>query len=682
MKNDTKITRLISQVRPRYIIAVTLVIAAVMIISAVYELSQSKKELNQLMTEEASSLIETITMSSANTVLSNEEIENLISQHLLSTAKMTAYLDSIHILSQKDLEMVAVENDVFRINVFNRNGEKVMSSYIPDSTHLSVPSKHEPKEFFEDILKGEKDEIIIGLKEARHEEGKRFAVAVKRKSNRGGAIVVNVDASYLLEFRKKIGFGKMIQDIGDNSGIEYILLQDNRGIIAASKTIKEMTSIEEDEFLASAFEKDSVFTREADFGGHKVFEVVKPFYVEGDKIGLFRLGLAMNQMDALESRMIRRGIILSLVLFVIAVIVISTIFISQNLATVKEEYERVQTYSGNIIQNMTDALITTDKHGSITIFNKNAEVLFGLKESEILGKNAVNSLGKEFQFLGETLNEKDDINNIEVEYTDSENSRKILLVSTTKAYDKTGNIDSFTIVFRDITGVRNMERHVQQHEKMAAMGELASGVAHEIRNPLNAISMIAQRYKKEFKPEGNPEEYNSMTEVLLTETKRVNNIIQQFLRFARPPKLNKSIVKVNELVKDISALVEPQCKAKGLAFEVKCDCDQIVNIDIDLMKQVLLNILQNSIEAAHEGKVMLNAYVYSDKLVIEISDTGPGIPQDKLDKIFNLYYTTKQSGTGMGLSIVQQIVSQHDGSVKVESKQGEGAKFTIEIPVN
>jgi len=682
LKNDTKITRLISQVRPRYIIAVTLVIAAVMIISAVYELSQSKNELNQLMTEEASSLIETITMSSANTVQSNEEIENLISQRLLSTARMTAYLDSIHILSQKDLNMIAVENDVFRINIFDRNGDKVMSSFIPDSTHLNVPSKHESKEYFEEILKGEKDEIIIGLKEARHEEGERFAVAVKRKLNRGGAIVVNVDASYLLEFRKKIGFGKMIQDIGDNSGIEYILLQDDRGIIAASKTIKEMTSIAEDKFLSSAFEKDSVFSREADFEGHKVFEVVKPFFVEGDKIGLFRLGLSMNQMDALESRMIRRGIVLSIVLFVIAVIVISTIFISQNLATVKEEYERVQTYSGNIIQNMTDALVTTDKNGAVTILNKNAEVLFGLKESEILRKNLVNVLGKEFQFLGETLNEKGDINNIEIEYTDSKKFNKILLISTTKAYNKTGVLDSFTIVFKDITGVRNMEKQVQQHEKMVAMGELASGVAHEIRNPLNAISMIAQRYKKEFKPEGNPGEYNSMTEVLLTETKRVNNIIQQFLRFARPPKLNKSKIKVNELVKDIFALVEPQCKSKGLLFEVKCDCEETVNLDIDLMKQVLLNILQNSIDAADKGKISAMVFRKSDMIVFEISDTGMGIPEEKLEKIFNLYFTTKPRGTGMGLSIVQQIVSQHNGIVKVESKPGIGTKFIIEIPVD
>jgi PAS domain S-box-containing protein len=682
LKNDTKITRLFSQLRPRYIIAVTLVIAAVMVISAVFELSQSKKELNQLMVEEAASLVETISMSSSNAVLSNDEIEELISQRLLSTARITSYLDSIKILSQKDLEMIARENNVFRINIFDKKGDKVIGSYIPDSSHLNIPSKHQPKDFFEPILKGEKDEIIIGLKEARHEEGERFAIAVKRKSNKGGAIVVNVDASYLLEFRKKIGFGKMIQDIGDNSGVEYILLQDDKGIIAASKTIKEMGSIEADKFLSNAYESDSVYTREVDFEGHKVFEVVKAFRVGGEKLGLFRLGLSMDQMNALESRMIRRGIILSLVLFVIAVIVISSIFVSQNLASVKKEYERVQTYSGNVIQNMTEALVTTDKEGRITIFNKNAENLFAAAEQDVIGNNFIKALGDRFQFIEEILNGKDDLLNTEIEYKHSGGSNRILLVSTTKVFDQKGDIDSFTVVFRDITDIRSMERQVQQHEKMAAMGELASGVAHEIRNPLNAISMVAQRYKKEFKPAENKKEYNSLTDVLLTETKRVNNIIQQFLRFARPPKLNKTPVKIDNLVKDVSAMIEPQCKSKGLGFVVNCDCEIFVNLDIDLMKQVLLNILQNSIDATDKGKISVRVEKVKNKMIFELSDTGSGIPKDKLDKIFNLYFTTKPSGTGMGLSIVQQIISQHNGFLRVESEPDKGTKFIIEIPVD
>ena len=683
MKKEKDKTRLLSLIRPGYIIAVTLVIALVMVISAVFELSQSKKELYRLMTEEATSLIETINMSSRNTVLSNDEIEELITQRLLSAARMTAYIDSIRHLTQQELEMIARENEVFRINVFDKNGKKVASSYIPDSSHLNIPSKHEPKDFFEPILRGETNEIIIGLKEARHEEGRRFAVAVSRKSNRGGAVVVNVDAAYILEFRKKIGFGKMIQDIGDNKGLEYIVLQDENGIIAASKNISEMIPIDEDSFLREAYQRDSVFTRINDFQGKEVFEVVKPFFVEGEKFGMFRLGISMEQMQALESRMARRGIILTIVLFVIAAIAVSGILVSQNLKVVKKEFEKIQTYTGNILQSMADSIITTDRNGSITIFNKNAETVFGVSEKDVLGKSVFDVVGGKFQFLREVLRDKIKIDNTEIVFDSKDGSNKILSLSTAFTFSGSGDIEAFTIVIRDITELRGMEKHVQQQEKMAAMGELASGVAHEIRNPLNAISMIAQRYDKEFKPKDNVKEYKSLTKVLLTETKRVNNIIQQFLRFARPPKLNLSSVSSSELLEGLSGVVEVQCKSKGIGFRIDAKAQKDLRIDVELMKQALLNILRNAIDATSKGgEVTLLFYTGGKKDKFEITDTGNGIPEEQIGKIFNLYYTTKTEGTGVGLSIVQQIISQHNGEIKVESKVGKGTKFTIELPVN
>jgi two-component system sensor histidine kinase HydH len=252
MNFNKRYSQLLSSIRPGYIIAITIVIAVVMVSSAVFELTQSKSELKHLMTEEATSLIETISMSSANTVLSNDEIEDLIAQRLLTTGRMLAHLDSIKALTSSQLVVYAEESGVYRINVFDRNGEKTAGSLTPDSSHMMMQSKYSPKDFIKPILRGEKSEIIIGLKEARHEEGSRFAVAVKRANNRGGAIVVNVDAAYMLAFRKKIGFGKMIQDIGHNSGIEYILLQDYQGIISASKQVKDMSSISQEEFLKNA----------------------------------------------------------------------------------------------------------------------------------------------------------------------------------------------------------------------------------------------------------------------------------------------------------------------------------------------------------------------------------------------------------------------------------------------
>lgn len=282
-------------IQPRYIIAVAVVIAASMIISAIWELTQSRKELYHLMTEEATLLIETMTLSSANTVLSNAEVEDLIADRLLSVAYMVSELDSIITLSNKYLKRIADDNQVYRINIFDVIGNKVASSYTHDSIHASLKAKHSPSDFIQPILKGEVTELIIGLKEARYENGKRFAVAVRRKSNKRGAVVVNIDATYLLSFRDRIGFGKMLQDIGKSGGIEYIVLQDSEGILAASKSVSEINSIEGDEFLENAMQRKTVETRVSSFNEKDVFEVVKPLVINSETIGLLRLGLPMDE---------------------------------------------------------------------------------------------------------------------------------------------------------------------------------------------------------------------------------------------------------------------------------------------------------------------------------------------------------------------------------------------------
>jgi signal transduction histidine kinase len=195
--------------------------------------------------------------------------------------------------------------------------------------------------------------------------------------------------------------------------------------------------------------------------------------------------------------------------------------------------------------------------------------------------------------------------------------------------------------------------------------------------------MIAQRYDKEFKPKENVKEYRSLTNVLLTETRRVNNIIQQFLRFARPRKLNPTDVSSKVLLDDLAAVAGVQCKTKGIDFTIEAKVQRQLHIDVELMKQALLNILQNAVDATPKGgAIALKFYTSGNKVKFEITDTGKGIIGENIGKIFNLYYTTKPEGTGVGLSIVQQIISQHNGEIKVESKPGKVTKFTIELPTN
>ncbi|MBL7128909.1 MAG: PAS domain-containing protein [Ignavibacteria bacterium] len=682
MSFDLKNLRKFSYIRPRYIIAISIVIAFVMIVYAFYELSKSKEEIYHVLDEYANSMIYTVNMSSANTVISDQEIENLLSQHLLGVARNILRLDSLMKISNTTLKHIADENEVYRINIFNEKGEKVLTSYEHDTSHIGLESKHSPKDFINPILSGEENELIIGLKEARHDRGNRFAVSVRRADNRRGAIVVNLDAESFLEFRKKIGFGRIVQDIGKSSGIVYIALQDSNGIIAADKPVDDLSLIMNDLFLENAYVSDSSLTRINTFEGNEVFEVVKPFIVEGEKLGLFRIGIAMDEIKSTESRMFNRAIIISIVLVVILVIAIGIIISNQNFKMVSEEYDKIQTFTGNILNDMVSAIITFDKDDIVRIFNKSAEVLFATPSNKFIGKNLTGALNRNFHFLSEAVNKKQQLINSEQVF-DTEEGKKIFLINSTIIYDSSDNLDSYTLVIRDVTEIRTMEKQIIQREKLVAMGELASGVAHEIRNPLNTINMVAQRYEKEYADKLDSKEFISITKVLRSETERVNEIIQQFLRFARPPKLNISKVSSVEFINEIKDVMDVQANSNSIKLIVKTEGEIDLNIDFKQMKQAVINLLKNAIEASKPGDKV--EFLYStkiDKNIFEISDSGSGIPKENIDKIFNLYFTTKSNGTGLGLGIVQQIVSQHGGTITVESKIGKGSKFIIELPKN
>lgn len=256
----------------------------------------------------------------------------------------------------------------------------------------------------------------------------------------------------------------------------------------------------------------------------------------------------------------------------------------------------------------------------------------------------------------------------------------IASVSTTLRPD--GALESRTAVIKDLTDSRRLELEVKRKEKLSAMGELASGVAHEIRNPLNAISMIAQRYEKEFVPRSGLREYRSLTGVLQKEVKRVNSIVQQFLRFARPPKPQFAEVDARQFVDHIAMLFKGQAKAKDVRFSAVCEENGLLFIDAEQMTQALINLLQNALDAASKGdSITLHVCKDEKSVTFRVTDTCSGIAAEQLSRVFDLYFTTKPDGTGMGLAITQRIVSQHGGEIHVESDAGKGSRFSIALPL-
>ncbi len=645
-----------------------------MITSAYLELKQGKEELYHILNEQSQALIETITESSVNTINSGFEIEDLITERLLNNARLIKDLDASGSLTRQKLIDIGRANDLYRINIFNRSGDRVLSNRIPEPDHTYGEENINRYSEIAPILNGSTDELIIGLKEAEFTGGQRYAVAVERTGGRG-AIVVNLDAKELLDFRKRIGIGKIIQDISKNSGIRYIALQDTGGILAASTNIDSLDAIPDDIFLQNAMKTDSVFYRTVAFMGNDVYEVVKRLTYDNSVVGIFRIGLTLNELKNIEDRAYKRILIITLILAAVSIITLSIVFTSQNLRTISEEFKKFKTFTGSILKNMDEAVIVVNKDLVVSLFNSSAQKLFGIREEEVTDRN-LNELN-DFHFLIDILQSE---RSTERPITIS-GVVKYLLINSTANYDDQNETESYTVVLNDITEKKALEENAHRNEKLSAMGELASGVAHEIRNPINAIGMIAQRLQKEFSPEGGKEEFNSITSLLRTEVTRINNIIKQFLDYAKPLEMKPREMDADVYFGQVYQLFQAQADKRRITFTMHGSNPGSIRIDPELMKQALMNLVQNAFDAVgEEGKIGVQYICGDNKLEILVYDNGKGIPEEAKGKIFDLYYTSRKDGTGIGLSITQKIIEQHGGSISFESAANEETKFKVVLP--
>jgi signal transduction histidine kinase len=234
---------------------------------------------------------------------------------------------------------------------------------------------------------------------------------------------------------------------------------------------------------------------------------------------------------------------------------------------------------------------------------------------------------------------------------------------------------------RHLTRIRTLEAEMARGERLATVGNLAAAVAHEIRNPLNAVSMGIQRLRAEFEP-AERDEYRRMVDLVQGEVRRLNGIVQEFLSLARPLQLRPELVPVAALLDEIRQLVEPQARQAGIELEQALPPSlPDIRADRDRIKQVLLNLVLNAIEAMPTGgRLTLGAAASSAALTLRVTDTGSGIPPQLLPRVFEPYVTTKTRGLGLGLAIARRIVEAHGGRIEAESQVGQGTSFRVTLP--
>jgi signal transduction histidine kinase len=238
---------------------------------------------------------------------------------------------------------------------------------------------------------------------------------------------------------------------------------------------------------------------------------------------------------------------------------------------------------------------------------------------------------------------------------------------------------------RNAERVGEMEKKLQQAERLSALGQLAAGVAHEIRNPLNAISMASQRVRREYMPvdEEKKKGFYNITGIIRDEIRRLNGIIEEFATFFRSRRLVLSDHSVSYVLQTIVSLIEEEATSRGIRMKTRYnDSSVMVPMDMDKMKQALYNILKNAMESI-SGEGTISVVVEpngKDKVSIRISDTGAGLTSAEIDRIFNPEYTTKEKGLGLGLPLAHEIIRGHNGEIHVESRVDSGTTFEILLP--
>lgn len=238
---------------------------------------------------------------------------------------------------------------------------------------------------------------------------------------------------------------------------------------------------------------------------------------------------------------------------------------------------------------------------------------------------------------------------------------------------------------RHLAGIIEFERRLEKAERLSSLGQLAAGVAHEIRNPLNAISMASQRLKREFMPAEpeKAEEFQNMAGVIRDEIRRLNGIIEEFLTFSKSRRLDMRDYSVTEVLRKMTDLIREEAESRGITLKTEwSDEPVIIPMDVDKLQQALFNLVKNAMESiSGEGSITITlSNEDRHRRIIRIADTGCGMTEEEVKKIFNPEYTTKQKGLGLGLSLAHEIIRGHGGEIRVLSREKVGTTFELILP--
>ncbi|MGD2185885.1 MAG: ATP-binding protein [Desulfobacterales bacterium] len=395
------------------------------------------------------------------------------------------------------------------------------------------------------------------------------------------------------------------------------------------------------------------------------------------------VGLDMSPIEEAQKADVRHAVIMGAILLLVGFAGFTLLFLVQSYRSTRASLSRIKAFSDNVVENVPIGLIALDNQGRIAAFNNGAESILKLFAVNVIGQEASRIIPPEL--LAEINHSKrhQAVIEKEIECTTVEGKMVPLEIAASSLKDEDGVFLGNVLLFKDLTEVRALRREITRSQRLASVGRLAAGVAHEIRNPLSSIKGFATYFKERYPDR--PDDQQTAN-IMIQEIDRLNRVVGQLLEFARPITVKKQRISLPALLKDSIKLIEDRAAAKSISVQTQhaAGVDSMWG-DPDRINQILLNLYLNAIDAMENGgelDVALSSNGDNSEIYVRISDTGCGISPEDLSKIFDPYFTTKSTGTGLGLAIAHNIVEALDGKITVESDLEKGTIFTVALPIS
>ncbi|MDM8517748.1 ATP-binding protein, partial [Desulfobacterales bacterium HSG16] len=393
------------------------------------------------------------------------------------------------------------------------------------------------------------------------------------------------------------------------------------------------------------------------------------------------VGLDMSSIEAARKADMNRSVFMGIILSLIGLSGLILLFISHGYRSAKASLSMIRAFSNNLVENMPIGLIATDHEGRIASCNQVAETLIDIEYEQVIGEDGRDILPQPLWELFDQMDEDASETEREVECRLDNGKIVWFQITGSQLRDDQARFLGYVLLFKDLSEVRSLRAEIARSQRLASIGSLAAGVAHEIRNPLSSIKGFATYFKERYKK---IEEDRKIADIMIQEVERLDRVVGQLLELSRPVRITKQKSCVIKLAENTLELIAKETEKRNIGIKTDFTKEKcIVSVDADQVSQVFLNLYINAIEAMEDSgtlSVRVSSANDAKQIRIQVSDTGPGIEKKDLAHVFDPYYTTKSTGTGLGLAIVHNILEAHEGEVRMESLSGKGCTATVMLP--